>query len=176
MEVFEKLNEIAKAVDAAEDAGDLVKLQELHLSLKSLPIDSLAPTLRARAHYYCANALVAIRHLQPEEGPWWNQPFFEEEMIERRLALKALKECASEPTLECQVLTNLGNAFNNAGRFTEALDYWNRAISIEPRFGMALANRGLCYFSFARHVQTEPEQTYLLRDSHGLLPVSKTPC
>lgn len=169
MNTFETLRKLGETIDAAEDAADTAALEDAVRSLKSLKRDSMIPMELARIHCYIANALAALRHLQPTESPWWDQPHFEEEMLERRLALNAIKECASAPTLECQVLTNLGNAFNNAGRFSEALSFWNRALAIKPRFGMALANRGLCYYDFARYFQTVPEQTYLLRDSHASL-------
>lgn len=166
MNVLARLNELGKAVDAAEDARSIAKLEEALLSLKALDLNSMIPMERARMHQYCANALAAMTNLQPDDSPWWNQPLFEEEMIQRRFALKALKECVSEETLECQVLTNLGNSFSRAGRFTEALNYWNKAIAKKRRVGMALANRGRSYFDYAFHVETNPEQTLLLRDGH----------
>ena len=43
----------------------------------------------------------------------------------------------------CEVLTNLGNRLSSLGRFSEAVECFDRALEIESRFGMALGNRGI---------------------------------
>lgn len=45
-------------------------------------------------------------------------------------------------SLRCKILTGLGNQFAFMGHFISALTYWDRAIEIDPAFGMALGNRG----------------------------------
>ena len=43
---------------------------------------------------------------------------------------------------KCQVLTNLGNQLSSVGRVIEALECWDRALEINPKFGMTIGNRG----------------------------------
>ena len=43
----------------------------------------------------------------------------------------------------CQILTNLGNRLSSLGRFSEAVEYFDAALQIDARFGMALGNRGM---------------------------------
>ncbi len=38
---------------------------------------------------------------------------------------------------------------SNIGRFVESVELWNRALSIDPEFGMALGNRGKGYFHYS---------------------------
>lgn len=42
-----------------------------------------------------------------------------------------------------QYLTNLGNALDACGRVVDALHYYDRAIGVSPKFGMAHLNRGV---------------------------------
>lgn len=51
--------------------------------------------------------------------------------------------------LRLQALTNLGNAYDVVGRDLEAREYWDRALAIDPDFGMALGNRGISLATFA---------------------------
>lgn len=44
--------------------------------------------------------------------------------------------------LRAQALTNAGNSYDNVGRDLDALDCYERAIGLDPGFGMAHGNRG----------------------------------
>ena len=46
-----------------------------------------------------------------------------------------------EPTVACQIRTNLGIRLKTLGRPVAANEQWLRALEIEPRFAKALANR-----------------------------------
>lgn len=51
----------------------------------------------------------------------------------------------------CQILTNLANQLDTAGRFVESRQLWGRALSLQPVFWMARANRarGLMHYAHA---------------------------
>jgi tetratricopeptide (TPR) repeat protein len=160
---------LAIAIDAAGEVGDIEGLKRALFSLAELDKASMSSGQRALTHYYTANALAGLRTLRSGDSSWWDQPLLEREILQHRLALSELEKTEAVAPLKCHVLTNLANAFNSVGRFTEALNLWNRALDQDAAFGMALGNRGLGYFRFARYVQTAPEQSLLLRDCNESL-------
>jgi tetratricopeptide (TPR) repeat protein len=66
------------------------------------------------------------------------------------------------PIHRCQVYTNLANQLDTAGRFVEAIEYWERALAIVPTFDMALGNRGLALERYARSLYDPGHQRLFL--------------
>lgn len=67
-------------------------------------------------------------------------------MLEREIFY--LRRAVSNPTFsqasdvtKCKCLNSLGSRLRVAGRAIEALEYWRRALEVQPNFGMALCNR-----------------------------------
>ncbi|MGF7399150.1 LA2681 family HEPN domain-containing protein [Thermoanaerobacterium thermosaccharolyticum] len=59
-------------------------------------------------------------------------------------------ECRKKLTdITVQTYVNLGNTFDSIGRNLEALYYYDKALAINPYFGMALANKGLALKYYA---------------------------
>ncbi|MBE0069278.1 LA2681 family HEPN domain-containing protein [Thermoanaerobacterium thermosaccharolyticum] len=59
-------------------------------------------------------------------------------------------ECREKLTdITVQTYVNLGNTFDSIGRNLEALYYYDKALAINPYFGMALANKGLALKYYA---------------------------
>lgn len=168
MSIDEQLDSAAKSVDEALDASNEQMLEEALRSLEVLRTEASTPQQRGLVHYFSANALAGLRQLKPEGDQWWDQPLLRREVHQLRVALGEFENSDTGDARKLQVLTNLGNAYNNAGRFIEALGLWNRALS-KYAFGMALANRGLGFFHYARYVQSAPAQTLLLRDARESL-------
>lgn len=164
MSVDEKLYEVARSIDSALDTGSQQALEDALGSLKVLAAHASTSQQRGLVHYFSANALAGLRQLEGEGGSWWQQPLFSREVLHLRIALSEFEKTDEGEARKLQVLTNLGNAYNYAGRFTEAIELWNRALA-KHAFGMALANRGLGLYGYARYVQTAPAQTLLLRDA-----------
>jgi hypothetical protein len=74
-----------------------------------------------------------------------------------------------EPVERAQILTNLGNQLDSAGRVVEAGEYWGRAIAERPLFAMALANRGYGWFNYAWAYYNTRHQTVFLYRAHQSL-------
>jgi tetratricopeptide (TPR) repeat protein len=76
-----------------------------------------------------------------------------------------------------ELLVNLANALDNSARLVEALLWYDLALSIDPGFGMALANRGLA-LSFVNSLSGgysitllgEIEKCFRLAEESGQLP------
>lgn len=108
-------------------------------------------------YYIIGNSWSDIISLtKPEINSGWElqNEEIENSIVNLRYALKAIekaKEGSSQSGhLHCQVLTNLGNSLSHIGRFAEAIELWNRALQINPTFGMALGNRGYGLLHYAR--------------------------
>lgn len=59
------------------------------------------------------------------------------------------------------IYTNLANTLFEIGRFVEAIEYWDRALELQPDFGMALANKGLGLIHYA-HLQSDQNLSMIL--------------
>ncbi len=79
---------------------------------------------------------------------------------------KALEhEFTNNSALLCQLHTNLGNTYERLGRRVEALEQFNKALAINPNFGMALGNKAVCLIYAAKitgaHVSAMTREAYL---------------
>lgn len=68
--------------------------------------------------------------------------------------------------LKLRITTNLGNALDHVGRFVEAVELWDRALTEHPNYAMALGNRGQSLFWYSRYVEAADQQAFLLRESY----------
>lgn len=108
---------------------------------------------RVYLDYFASNYWSYLLHLF-SEGATDN---FREFCTEKQLFLLResllLFEVSKSKDLEVKkrILTNLANTLSNVGRTLEGIEYWNRALKIDPDFGMALGNLGdgLCRYAYA---------------------------
>jgi tetratricopeptide (TPR) repeat protein len=109
---------------------------------------------RALAHYFTANAHAIRRRLVPVGKPIneWDDPDLAGEIRHLRMALQCQGWADLDPYQACQMLTNLGNALSRCGRLVEALEWYDKALSLDSNFGMAVANRGLVLVDYANRV------------------------
>ena len=80
---------------------------------------------------------------------------------------KALEYNPEKPLLTSQIWVNLGNCFDNIGRVLDALECYQRAIALIPDHSMALGNKGIGLYIYAR-VAGE-HQVMFLREAYALL-------
>lgn len=95
--------------------------------------------------YFRANAWASrkrLKHHDPDSAWQWEQPELQSEIFYLRRAAHAPGFEKLSALRRCQILTNLGNLLNTLGRCVEAVAVWTRALSIDPKFGMARGNRG----------------------------------
>ena len=95
-----------------------------------------------------ANAIAGNRY----GTKWqWEQPTLTREIFYLRRAISNPKINQVPDTVRCMILNNLGNRLRVAGRFIESIEYWRRALEVQPNFGMALCNRAcsLAYYAQA---------------------------
>ncbi len=62
----------------------------------------------------------------------------------------ALEYKPEKPLLASQIWVNLGNCFDTIGRVLDALECYERAITLKPDHSMALGNKGIGLYIYAR--------------------------
>jgi hypothetical protein len=163
------LQSISQAIDFAADQGDL------ELTTRILVWgDQLEPRLesnlqRALLDYFRANAWANRQAAkQAEHGSaWsWDQPELEQQVLLLRRALGNPAFESLHVVRRCQILTNLANQLDTAGRFVESRQLWGRALSLQPVFWMARANRARSLMHYA-HALYDPGHTAVFAlDAH----------
>ncbi|MGY3235627.1 tetratricopeptide (TPR) repeat protein [Bradyrhizobium sp. USDA 4448] len=128
--------------------------------------------------YFRANAWHArqrTKHQAPNIAWSWDQP----EALEQ---IRFLRRATRHPEFEnldtvrrAQIFTNLANLLNSLGRFVEAVPTWRRALSVNPRFGMALGNRGLGLSEYGRGLYDGGHAEVFLLFAHKDLTAALSP-
>ena len=174
------LDNIAQLIDACQlprHAPGITKALEW---CNELEARGLSPAQLTALEYFRSNAW---DHRRPRyrqgSAAWkWEQPALQEEILSLRRARNGDGFEQAPVHLQCQILTNLGNALSAAGRSIEALEPKRTATAIEPRFWMARGNLGIGLSSYARAVHSEyhagalflladKELTQTLADAHA---------
>lgn len=165
------LEELAKAVDDADDRGDKLAFEQAIARLESINKSACEPIELAAINYYLANALSGLRKLDREDETRWNwsQPLLDREILHLRLAVSQLPDGTGGDVLRPRIITNLANALDATERFVEGLALWKKVLNIQADFGMALASKGNSYFWYAKYVRPESDQALVLRESHKCL-------
>lgn len=141
----EALSLIAQLVDQGTDNADLDLIgYSLHLA-NQLETRGLQQVEMALLDYFRANAW-GCRYQQKlgDRAAVWDfeQPEVRQEVFLLRRAMNNPGFVEMDAVRRCQILTNLANQLDTLGRFVEARRYWSAALTIDPSFWMARANRG----------------------------------
>ena len=122
-----------------------------------------APT----AYYNLANGCSALFHFKKMKDPYV-VCFKETELDQAKVYYrKALEYDLQDPMATSQIWVNLGNCFDNLGRVMDALECYEEALKWKPDHGMALGNKGLALFYYAR-LTGEHQGTFLV-EAYSLL-------
>lgn len=159
-------------IDVGSALGDLTILQEGKTLLendfgKIVGVKGLAPT----AHYNLANAYLGIFNLYFRKNQ--SVLFFNKTtpLDEAKVHLRKALEYKTKDRFSAQIFVNLGNCYDYLGRVVEALECYDKALVLEPNFGMALGNKGkaLVYYS---DLCGEHQHTLIL-EAYSLLKATK---
>lgn len=102
----------------------------------------------------------------------WEQPELQKQAFYLRRAVTHAGFDELHPLRRCQILTNLANQMNTVGRFVEALEYWDRALSINAQFGKALGNRGCGLVDYAAALYDTGHQALFCRLAYDALNIA----
>lgn len=142
------LDKLADAIDAA--AADKSALEVLETEAKS--IRGLEPSQEALLWYFRSNIQASLQNLEDPTSWDWRQRFRERQILYLRRARSHPGYPKLNPLARAQATTNLANTLNNLGRSVEAIELYDEALKAEPRFAMALGNRGLARARFAAEI------------------------
>jgi len=159
-------------IGTAVDKAWLAKRPDVlrHLATLSDTIDrsKANETDVALLDYYLGNIWNGIKYLAGpyKNGGWeWDFPELENETVCLRRALRSPGFPKLSGIQRCKILTNLANCYDTTGRFVEAIDAWNDALEIEPRFGMARGNRAVGRWSYARSLYDQGLASVMAREA-----------
>jgi hypothetical protein len=166
------LEAVGRLIDLS---GDLAREEGTSRALEwadELEKRSLSPPDAALLKYFRGNAWAnrrALRHRDHYADLSWEQPELQEQLLNFRAAVQHEGFAELSNLRQCQILTNLANQISTVGRFVEAQEYWNRALAINSRFGMALGNRGYGLAEYARALYDGGHQRVFLCEAHKSL-------
>jgi hypothetical protein len=137
------LDHIGTLIDASLDARFGRGADRALYLLDELVKRDLIAKQGVLVEYFRANAWSLKEEVAGDRGSWaWEHP-------EREQQILALSRAAAHPGFVeldvvrcCQILTNRANQLDTMGRFIDAIEGWDEALGIIPRFAMAQANRG----------------------------------
>jgi hypothetical protein len=155
------LQAISQAIDFAADHGDLELTTRALAWGEQLEPQTLSDQQRALLDYFRANAWANRQAAKQTEHGWiwsWDQPELEQQVLLLRRALSSPAFESLDIVRRCQILTNLANQLDTAGRFVESRQLWGRALSLQPVFWMARANRARSLMHYA-HALYDPGHT-----------------
>lgn len=146
-EILITLGNLFETSRKENDLERLMKSIDIANNIKLEKFDILE---KANFYFFLGNAWSYVQGIKYPEIKFE----FESEEIEKRIvyyrkALGFLRE-NNDDFIKCQVLTNIGNLFNTIGRIVESQEYFNLCLDINPRFGMAIGNKGFGLFYYAR--------------------------
>ncbi|UFH36063.1 LA2681 family HEPN domain-containing protein [Flavobacterium acetivorans] len=88
-----------------------------------------------------------------------------QEILNCRKAL-LLSENSNDLKRKCEILTNLGNDLSYLGRYSEAIELWNKALHLDKNFSMAIGNLGFGLFHYAQILYDDGHKSYFLKESY----------
>lgn len=145
---------IGMIIDLGGDAKSIPALDHADALLDQFLLGKVPDQHVSQAHYFRANIWSARRHMSPDWQSWiWKSEFIDSEIFELSRAIRHPGFIELNRIVQAQIYTNLGSILNHIGRFVEAIEYWDRALAVAPRFAMANGNRGigLAYYARALH-------------------------
>lgn len=157
---------LGKATDGACSSGRVDILRHLGALVNTIDRAAASPLDTTNLDYYLANIWNGIRILSRSgSGDWggWEEPEMEGEVVCLRRALESPGLFEQSVERVCQIQTNLGNCYSAMGRAVEAISTWDKALLIEPRFGMARGNRAVGFWTYARRLYDKGHSLVLAR-------------
>lgn len=166
--VEKALSHIGTLIDLSSDLNKPEGLCKAIDLSRSLERQALSPAQSTILHYFTGNAWSGLRKIEDkgQANKLWTNAELESEILAFRKALRADGFANLLGERKCQTLTNLGNALDSTGRFIEAIEYWDAALSENQSFAMAVGNRGIGLVHYALALYDPSHQTYCLGHSY----------
>jgi tetratricopeptide (TPR) repeat protein len=173
-----RLNALARAIDLATDSGNHTGLERADELVEQMSQEQIPASSAATLAYYRANIWSAIRALKGLDTPeiWdWQGEETQQEILYLRQSAHHPGFVDLDPVRQCQIDTNLGNLLNHVGRFVEAIESWDSALTRIPRFAMARGNRGHGLRFYSRALYDRGHKTIMMLAAYDDLSAALGP-
>ena len=171
------LEHLALLIDLSLDLRKVDGTEKAIQLAEALQGRNLSSRHASLLHYFLSNAWANLGQLSrttPNPEWVWEQPKFEKQIVHLRMAMREAEFQQLPAVRQTQVFTNLGNLLSEVGRFIEAQVCWNAALALQPRFKMALGNRGRGRLWYAKALYDNGHQTVFLRHAVADLDAALT--
>ena len=154
-----EINEIDKACISSGlyiDIGFIQKNYKLinegiRLLEEHLEVLALREELRQSVFYNLGNGYMSLYNLNKLDNPYYG---FMNKSTELNKAMKYYKESleskVQNKTITVQAYVNIANTLDSTGRSIEAIEFYDKALSINPNYGMGISNKGIAIKYYAR--------------------------
>ncbi|MHA7681880.1 LA2681 family HEPN domain-containing protein [Cupriavidus sp. PET2-C1] len=152
------LQAIAQLVDHALDHGDIALNYRALAWCEQIESRLASEKQRVLLDYFRANAWANRQsaHQSNRAAAWaWDQEELQQQVFFLRRARNSPAFEEIHVVRRCQILTNLANQLDTAGRFIESRALWSEALQEQPTFWMARGNRGRGLMHYA-HALYDP--------------------
>lgn len=168
------LKHIGHLIDASSDAKFARGATRALFLLDKLEKRSLSDEDAAIVEYYRANAWAVKEDVAGDRSSWaWEHPDREQQLLSLSRAVSHPGFAALDDIRRCQILTNRANQFDVMGRFIDAVEGWDTALSLMPKFAMSLANRGFGLKHYGGMLENDRDRAIFLLNAHdGLFAAS----
>jgi hypothetical protein len=170
------LDHIGLLIDASCDHKSGAGTARAFELLEQVRTRKLSAKQQATAHYFSANAWANRKAERENADVWaWEQSEVQAQILELRKAVQHVGFKELPAVLRCRALTNLANQFSFIGRFIEAAEMWDRALTEDGQFGMALGNHGVGLSSYAQELYDGGHAAVIYTAAHDLLSGAMAP-
>lgn len=170
------LAHIGTLIDFSQDAAYARGADRALYLLDELARRELTGREQVIAHYFRANAWNAKEDASDALGSWaWEHPEREQQILALSRATAHSNFAELDPIRRCQILTNRANSLNVMGRFIDAMEGWDAALSIIPNFAMALANRSYGLKQHGGLLEEDRKRALFLLHAHDGLVAACAP-
>ncbi len=159
-------------IDISHDLSRSEGLKYAIQQVEKLLSRELSDLQRSAIHYLAGNTwsnLRIVKHSDQKTVWGWEQSEIENELLHFRLFNKHYNGSKQSRLRFCQANTNLANTLSHIGRFVDAIEYWDTVLKLNPRFGMALANKGYGLVSYADLLYDKGHAGVFLKFAHRYL-------
>lgn len=168
----QRIDIIGNLFDFSFDNKSISGLEHGFRLIEQIDISKLSEKNQTILSYDIANGwsyLIKLRYDQSINIWSFDLEELSNEIYYLRKAIQSTGFNLIEKSRQCQIYTNLGNAFSFTGRFVEAISYWNKAIQVIPKFSMAIANKGLGLYNYGQRLTDNSHKyVFLIKASEYL--------
>lgn len=102
-------------------------------------------------------------------------PELDQAIINLRKCVSIIPQNETQELCVVQAYTNLAGKMNHAGRFFKAIEYWEKALTLRPSFGMTHCNKAYAMFCYSRVLDCEYKRNAYLHTAFHLFQQYREP-